>query len=140
MSLVSTRVFLRGHAGETPTGTLFFELLDLRPSDGFKTMPSDSSWSAALITLVEVSIDECLDAPEPSEEFAARIEAGLKHAAEWLTGDREKPLAAWRGPGRKADIFVAGWLEEDQFDFVFPHEFLLACGRLGLQITICTND
>jgi hypothetical protein len=140
MALISTRVFLRGHGGEPPSENAFFEQIDVQPRDGFKTLPSDSPWKAALITLVEVAIDDCLNAQEPHDEFAARIDAGLKRAAQWLMDGREQLLERWRAGGQKADIFVSGWLEEDQFDLVFRPEFLLACGRLGLQITICTND
>src|SRR5436309_946989 len=131
MSLVFTQVSLRGHGGEPPTGNLFFDLLGVQASDGFKAHPSDSAWRAALLNLVDVAIDDCLDAPEPSGEFAARICAGLKRAAEWLSDGREHGFSAWRQAGHKADIFVGGWLEENQFDFLFPPEFLLACGRLG---------
>jgi hypothetical protein len=140
MALLSTQVFLRGYGGEPPTGIEFFELLKVKADDGFKTLPSVRPWQAALLTLVEVAVDDCLGAPEPSEEFAARIDAQLKCAAKWLMSEREQGIRAWRNTGRKADIFVGGWLEEDQFDFIFPPEFLLACGQLGLPITICTND
>ncbi len=140
MVLVSTSVFLRGHGGECPTGTSFFELMDVRAGDGFKLLPSDSPWQAALITLVEVAIEDCLKAAEPWEEFAVRINSGLKNAAKWLLSGRDQRLAAWRQSGRMADVVIGGWLEDNQFDFVFPPEFLLACGSLGLQITISTND
>lgn len=140
MALLSTRVLLRGHGGERATGTMFFDLLGLRSDGEFKLSPSDTPWRAALITLVEVAIDDCLNTPEPREEFEARITAGLKRAAEWLSAGCEAGLTSWRQGGRKADIFVGGWMEEDQFDFEFPPEFMLACGRLALPMTICTND
>jgi hypothetical protein len=46
----------------------------------------------------------------------------------------------WRGQGRKADIFIGGWLANEQFDLGLPAAFLLARGRADLPIRICTND
>jgi hypothetical protein len=37
-------------------------------------------------------------------------------------------------------VFFGGWLDGEQFDLDLPAEFLLACGRAGLPISICTND
>ncbi len=45
-----------------------------------------------------------------------------------------------RTAGRVTEIFVGGWIDQDQFDLDLPTEFLQACGMLGLSISICTND
>jgi hypothetical protein len=46
----------------------------------------------------------------------------------------------WRQSGRKADVFIGGWLLNEQIDIVLPAPFLMACGRSGLPIHIFTND
>jgi hypothetical protein len=35
---------------------------------------------------------------------------------------------------------MGGWLSNEQFEIMLPAAFLLACGRSGLPIHICTND
>src|SRR5262249_34189420 len=107
---------------------------------GFHSHPSNSLYRAATIELFAVSMDECLSAAEPTEEFVVRIDAGLKRAAEWLDTLDPTTFAEWRTAGKTTDIFIGGWMNCDQFDLTLPPEFLLACGRLGLPITICTND
>ena len=78
---------------------------------------------------------------EPSEEFAARIEQGFLRAAEWLDARSAGGFRMWRREsGRTADVFIGGWLSNEQFDMVLPPPFLLACGKAGLPIHICTND
>jgi hypothetical protein len=140
MALDWVQVSLRGYGGPAPSGTSFFDLLALEPGDGFSTSPSDTSHKAARVELVEVTMDDCLAAPEPHEEFAARLDAGLDRAARWLMARPPGAFEQWRSAGRKADIFVGGWLNDQQFDLVLPAPFLVACGQCGLPINICTND
>jgi hypothetical protein len=140
MALDWARVSLRGHGGAEPTGTALFEVLGLRPEDGLDSHPSDSAWKSANITLVEVARDDCQEADEPTEEFARRLDEGLRRAAAWIEMRPPGAFDRWRETGRRADVFVGGWQDGDQFDFSFPPEFLLACGRAGLPIEICTND
>jgi hypothetical protein len=140
MAVERIRFSLRGWGGPEPTGTQFFELVGWTSATGFEAQPSNSSWRAALISLFAVSIEECQPGTERYEEFAVRIARGLKRAAEWLNSLSPAAFDAWRAAGKKADIFVGGWMNSDQFDLALPPGFLLACGRLGLPLTICTND
>jgi hypothetical protein len=140
MGLAWVRVSLRGYDGPEPTGTVFFDLLRVQSADGFPTSPSNSPWKAAAVELVEVAMEECQAASEPTEEFVARLDAGLRRAADWLMARPAGAFERWRADGRRADIFVGGWLEGEQFDLAFPAVFLLACGQAGLPIEICTND
>jgi hypothetical protein len=78
--------------------------------------------------------------PEPSEEFIARVERGFQEAAGWLRRCPAGGLERWRASGKTADVFIDGWLANEQLDLHLPAEFLLECGRLGLPIRICTND
>jgi hypothetical protein len=140
MALEWVRVSLRGYGGSTPTGTAFFDLLAVQPSDGFSISASDSAWKAARVQLVEVTMEECRAALKPTQEFVSRLDAGLRRAAEWLLARPAGAFERWRSFDRKADVFVGGWLEGEQFDLEFPAVFLLACGQAGLPIEICTND
>jgi hypothetical protein len=66
-----------------------------------------------------------------------------------LTRPTSRP--AWRQEDRppsvpqlvaslEADNFIGGWLLNEQFDLALPAPFLIACGRAGLPLRICTND
>jgi hypothetical protein len=140
MGLGWVRVSLRGYGSREPTGTAFFDLIGIRPGDGFPISASDSAWKAARVEFVTVTMDECRDTSEPREEFVARLDAGLCRAAEWLLARPPEVFERWRSSGRKADVFVGGWLEGEQLDLAFPAVFLLACGQAGLPIEICIND
>ena len=140
MSLDWIQTSLRGSAGARTTGNALFELLALAPADGFEVSPSDSAWKAARIVLVEVQAEDVKDTEEPSETFSARIREGLLRAAEWLNSRPAGAFDRCRAEGFKLDVFFGGWLDGEQFDLDMPAEFLLACGRAGLPISICTND
>jgi hypothetical protein len=85
-------------------------------------------------------VDTTTDAGARSEAFAATLRDGLVRAADWL--DRQPPgvFLELRTAGRVTDVFISGWIEQDQFDLDLPPEFLRACGALGLTVSICTND
>lgn len=140
MALDWIGVSLRGYGGETPTGRLLFEHLGVEPDVGFTTRPSESAWQAASIILLEVTFEEVQEAGEPHEVFAVRIDQGFRRAAEWLLSRPVEVFDRWRSAGRKLDVFIGGGLNDQQFDLDLPAVFLLACGRAGLPIQICTND
>ena len=124
MGLQWVQISLRGYGGEEPTGTAFFELLGLQPADGFPASPSDSPWKSANIVLAEVDMADCRDAEEPFGEFAARLDRGLQRAAVWLLARPPEAFQRWRAAGYKADVFVGGWLNNEQMDLEFPADFL----------------
>jgi hypothetical protein len=140
MGLRWVRVSLRGHGGETPSGGAFFDLLALEPERAAQARPSVSAWQSANLELFSVDMADVQSHPEPFEEFATRVERGFLDAAVWLSARPEDGFVRWRGQGRKADIFIGGWLANEQLDLVLPAPFLLACGRAELPIQICTND
>ena len=140
MAVEWIRFTLRGYGGPEPTGTQFFEQVGWTPHTGFESHPSNSAWRAAVVDLFAIAVEECQPGTERYEEFAVRIAAGLTRAAEWLNSLSKTAFDEWRSMGKKADIFVGGWMNSDQFDLTLPPEFLLECGRLGLPINICTND
>ncbi len=85
-------------------------------------------------------IDRSADAGAQTEAFAAAVRDGLIRAAAWLARQSAGVFEELRAAGRMTDIFVGGWMTDDQFDLDLPPEFLAACGALGLTISICTND
>jgi hypothetical protein len=140
MAVEWLEVSLSGYGGSKPTGMRFFELVGLKPKDGFETSPSDEEWESARIILLAVSIEDCKPGTERYEEFEARIAKGLKRAAKWLSTRKPAAFAKWRKERKKAEIFIDGWMNSDQFDLTLPPEFVRECGRLGLPVVICTND
>jgi hypothetical protein len=140
MSLDWIQVSLRGYGGEAPTGGLLFEQLGVEPKSGFVCSPSVLPWQAASIVLLEVAFEETQEAEEPHEVFADRMDQGFRRAAEWLSSRPVGAFDGWRASGRKLDIFIGGWLNDEQFDLVLPPAFLSACGRADLPIQISTND
>jgi hypothetical protein len=134
------RVSLRGYGGEAQSGTAFFDVVGLEPERAALATQSDSAWRSANVELFAVDMAEVGTFDEPSEEFAARVDRGFLSAAEWLGSRPPGAFDRWRGQGRKADIFIGGWLLNEQIDIVLPALFLTACGRAGLPIHICTND
>jgi hypothetical protein len=134
------RASLRGHGGESPSGAVFFDLLALEPEWASRAKRSVTTWQSANVELFAVDMADLRAHEEPSEAFAARIEQGFLLAAEWLNSRPPGAFDLWRGQGRKADVFIGGWLLNEQFDLMLPAPFLMACGRAGLPINICTND
>ncbi|MBX9626201.1 MAG: hypothetical protein K2X82_20550 [Gemmataceae bacterium] len=142
MAVEWLRVSLRGHGYGSggPTGDRFFEQIGASPGDGFELDPSDGGWKTARVEFLSASIEDCQPGTERYEEFEVRLDAGLKKAAGWLNDREPTAFEQWRAAGWQADVFIGGWMNSDQFDLTLPPEFLSACGRLGLPITICTND
>jgi hypothetical protein len=86
------------------------------------------------------NVDVTADAGARSEAFDAAVREGLVRAAEWLAHQPPAVFEDLRKAGHKTDVFIGGWIDQDQFDLNLPPEFLRACGTLGLTISICTND
>ncbi len=85
-------------------------------------------------------VDTGEDAGAQSEAFAAAIREGLIRAAEWLNRQPAEVFEELRAAGCVTDVFVGGWMTDDQFDLDLPPEFLRSCGTLGLTVSVCTND
>ena len=134
------RASLRGYGGETPTGGAFLDSLNLEPAVASLATPSAAAWHSASVELFAVDMADLQGYAEPYEEFASRVESGFLRAAEWLDARPPGAFDRWRAAGRTADVFIGGWLSNEQFDIVLPPPFLAACGRSGLPIHICTND
>jgi hypothetical protein len=134
------RATLRGYGGEVATGAAFLDLLALDPEWLTRARPSESAWQSASVELFAVGMADLQAYHEPFEEFAARVERGFLRAAEWLDSRPPGVFDHWRGQGRKADIFIGGWLATEQFDLRLPALFLMACGQANLPLHICTND
>jgi hypothetical protein len=98
------------------------------------------------IRLLEVTIEDFAhidvqtDAGARSEAFTVGVRDGLLRAAEWLARQPTNVFADLRAAGWVTDLFIGGWVNQDQFDLDLPPEFLRSCGVLGLTVSICTND
>src|SRR5262245_9417584 len=127
MAVEWLEVSLIGHGGARPPGTRFFELVGLNPRRGFTTSPSEEAWQSAQIVLFTVSIHECKSGDERYDEFERRVARGFKGAAKWLSARKPAAFAKWRKERKKAEIFISGWMNADQFDLTLPPEFLREC-------------
>ena len=121
----------------------FLDRLLFAPGDPVAVEDGPGATRIRLLSIAREDFDEIsitTDAGARSEAFAAAVREGLIRAAGWLA--RQSPLVfeELRAAGRIADVFVSGWIDQDQFDLDLPPEFLRACGALGLTISICTND
>jgi len=144
MGLQWIRVTLRGYGGESSCDD-FFSIFGTAVPPDFRAEPSRHnpyllSWGAALLELFSVDMNELQTFPEPTEVFSERTRQGFERAAEWLHRCATAGLDEWKMEGMKTDVFIGGWLLNEQFDLEIPANFLLECGRLGMAITICTND
>jgi hypothetical protein len=92
------------------------------------------------VDLVSLAAEDFAKEEEPSEAFAAALGQGLNDAAKWLAKQSPAVFEALREAGFDTDIFIGAWIDLDQMDLDLPPEFLLQCGRLGLLVSIITND
>ena len=85
-------------------------------------------------------IDTSNDAGAQSVAFEEAVRDGLLKAANWLNKQPVSVFEDLRKAGCITDIFAGGWIDQDQFDLDIPPEFRPASGRLGLVLSIYTND
>ena len=140
IGLQQVTVSIRGFGSREPTGVAFFAALGLTAADGVPLRPSRSAWQAARAELLSLDMADFADQAEPTEAFAAALRLEFERAAEVLTRCRPDGVQAWRADGKDADVFVGGWLANEQVDLTLPAGFLVECGRLGLDVALCTND
>ena len=130
----------RGHPILSPE---FIDRLSIAPGDpvaveGGPGVPRVRLLSVSMEDFAQV--DTSADAGAQSEAFAAAVHVGLLRAARWLDRQPAGVFEELRAAGRVTDVFVGGWITQDQFDLDLPPEFLRACGALGLTVSMCTND
>ena len=129
--------------GEAIAPAEFLDRLSIEPGDPAVVQDGPG---VARVGLLSVSmedfaqVDTSQDAGARSEAFAAAVQEGLMDAAKWLARQPAIVFEELRAAGHGADVFVGGWIDQDQFDLNLPPEFLRACGALGLTLSICTND
>jgi hypothetical protein len=119
--------------------------------DGVTISPGDPAIveggpGVARVRLLSVSmadfaeVDTTEDAGAQSEAFVAAIREGLIRAGEWMSRQPVQLFEELRAAGCVTDVFVGGWMTDDQFDLDLPPQILRACGALGLTVSVCTND
>jgi hypothetical protein len=143
MAIQGVNVSLRAYHrewGKVGSGD-FIRSLQITDSDLIVEAQSDvGSSKMAVVALVETQISDYSASPEPYEAFAEAIKSKLGHVATWLD---KRPLEGFdraRQEGLTVDLLVELWINDDQMELSFPSSFLAACGRLGLNIEMITND
>jgi hypothetical protein len=53
---------------------------------------------------------------------------------------RDGPVQKRSADGYTTDVFIGAWIDSDQIDLNLPPEFSRECGRLGLPVSLITND
>ena len=122
--------------GSRPKMEEFLDQLVIHPSDNVKKRKTPNR----RVDLFLIEQAEFSDAEEPSEAFAQELESRLAQATKWLD---KQPVALFtnlRKTGFNTVVLFSGWIDCDQMDLDLPAVFLKACGRLGLKISIITND
>ncbi|HEY1016797.1 MAG TPA: hypothetical protein VGE07_29060 [Herpetosiphonaceae bacterium] len=137
---VTARAWRRG--GQNLAKSEIKSIFTLAPPGGFAPTVRypKKPWQAATIILLADEIHAHEAAEEPTEQFAAAIQAQLERAALWLAAQSAERIRAARDQGVDVDVFAGMWIDDDQLDLTLPPSLLLECGRLGLPITICSND
>jgi hypothetical protein len=121
----------------------FLDWLRIAPSDPAAVEEGPGAPRVRLLAVAMKDFDEVditADAGARSEAFAVAVHDGLVRAAAWLARQPAAVFEELRAAGRVTDVFVGGWISQDQFDLELPPEFLRACGALGLTVSVCTND
>jgi hypothetical protein len=121
----------------------FLDRLVLAPDDPVTALNGPSNPHVSLLVVSRddfAHVDTSADAGARSEAFVTAVTDGLIRAADWLARQPADVFESLRAAGRRTDVFVGGWVTQDQFDLDLPPTFLRACGALGLTLSICTND
>jgi hypothetical protein len=139
MGLRFVEVDLGGWSREA-TGDAFMRHVGIASDGAPRRTPARAKSQRARIILFAVEVRECAHAEEPTEEFVGRVRVGFEAATRVLAGCSSEGLARWRDVGGRADVFIRGWMDQDQIDLDLPPAFLAECARLDLPIRICTND
>ena len=92
------------------------------------------------VDLMSIEIGEFVEAYEPTEAFVAELESRLTNVAHWLEKQPAALFQSLRGKGFFTNLIFTGWIDCDQLDLDLPSPLLFACGKLGLKISIITND
>jgi hypothetical protein len=136
MAVFSTLIGLQ--ASPTSRGvddSVFLDALAITPEDRI-----EATDGPRFVQFPIIRLSQCQGAAEPSEEFDARTRQVLLLAAEFLNRREPKVLERIRTAGMRVRIFVDLRMDQDQFEFDLPAEFVRACGRHGLGIFVMSND
>lgn len=138
--LLWIKIYLRGYGNTQPSKTQFIDILNVESKNDIFIKPSLHEWESELIGLLNININDFQSFPEPYEGFTLRLKEEFLKSAEWLNTQNPISFDQIRKLGFKTDIVIEGWLMNEQFDLEIPLEFISACAKLGLTITIITND
>jgi hypothetical protein len=114
----------------------FLNQLVLEPEDSVQKLEGIDS----CIDIMSIEIGEFADADEPTEAFATELENRLTKTAHWLEKQPIGLFQSLREKGFFTNLLFTGWIDSDQLDLNLPPSLLLACGNIGLNISIITND
>jgi hypothetical protein len=124
------------YVGGPPLPDEFLNRLVLDPEDSVRKQRSPNP----RVDLMSIEIGEFGETDEPTEAFVTELESRLTKIAHWLEKQRVEVFQSLREKGFFTNLLFTGWIDCDQIDLDLPPAFLVACGKLGLKISIITND
>lgn len=124
------------YVGDPPLPGEFLNRLVVDPEDSVHKEENPNP----RVDLMSIEISELAETEEPNEAFAAELEGRLMNIAHWLEKQPVDVFSSLRENGFFTNLLFTGWIDCDQLDLDLPPALLLACGRLGLKISVITND
>ena len=119
----------------------FVGALEIGPEDQVESTVSDGGMSAASVVVLSITrFRDFSHQPQPWDAMDAQLVSNVKAVANFL--DR-RPVALFedfRRRGLNVKLFIDVWMDQDQMGFDFTPELLKACGRVGIGISLISND
>jgi hypothetical protein len=139
MALETITVTLRAWhpEGKRISPSAFLDKLIFAPGD---TAKQGKGPGVPRVELLSLTAGDFSLAEEPSEAFAGALRDGFILAAKWLRKQSSAVFRELRKAGLVTDVFIGAWIDMDQIDLDLPPEFLKACGKHGLKVSLITND
>jgi hypothetical protein len=123
--------------GKRPPAAKFVNRILISPTDLVRIAEGPG---VPRFQLLSLAINSFSDQAEATEAFAAALKESQIVAANWLAKQESEIFQDLRDAGFITDVCIRAWIDCDQLDLDLPPEFLSECARLGLTISIVTND
>jgi hypothetical protein len=95
---------------------------------------------STLVAFARVQLPEHGRGPERYDRFADALSARLRLAAGWLDQRSPEVFEGIRKHHQITRILITSLITQDQLDLDLPSEFIRACGKVGLSISLLTNE
>jgi hypothetical protein len=119
----------------------FIGRLAIPDTDHYETLrPQPGVRKTVVIRFLSLSTDELPQSTEILEDFSKRLTVAFGEIAEWLAARPASVFEEFRKSGLQLMFLMNLWIDDNQLDLALPPEFLAACGRLGIKVSILSNE